>query len=333
MDELARRRTETNSRIEKLREELSAAEGILGGNACVYATGSFGRREASGHSDLDLFIVGKRNGVVGRQGFEGSALKRLDEIRVKADLIEITHKFGIPEFDGDGRYLVHYSVHELTETLGRPEDDASNTFTARLLLLLESTPILGTEAYNDIIDEVIAAYWGDYEKHKNDFMPAFLANDIIRLWRTLCVNYEARTERQPEEKRLKRKAKNFKLKYSRMLTCYSALLYLLSVFSQKNTVPPNDVTQMARLTPTQRLESIRDNSGLSEAHPAVSDLLSLYDNFLARSNVAEAELIELFANRDTSQAFFRDAARFGDSMFEALTQIGKSNRFHRLLVV
>ena len=45
-----------------------------------------------------------------------------------------TRELKIPEFSGDGRYLTHYAVHEFTETLGTPEDDVTNTFTARLLL-------------------------------------------------------------------------------------------------------------------------------------------------------------------------------------------------------
>lgn len=125
-------------------------------------------------------------------------------------MIDVTKKHGIPEFDGDGKYLVHYSVDQLVSTLGTPNDDASNTFTARLLLLLESTAVLGEKTYSDAIDDVIASYWGDYEKHKNNFVPAFLTNDILRLWRTFCVNYEARTDREPEEKRIKRKVKNYK---------------------------------------------------------------------------------------------------------------------------
>ncbi len=134
-------------------------------------------------------------------------LKRLDEICIKADLIEATRRCGIPEFSGDGKYLAHYSVRELTKTLGTREDDAENTFTARLLLLLESRPLLGSQVYKEITEDVIAAYWGEYEEHKSEFMPAFLANDILRLWRTFCVNYEAYTAKEPDDKRAERKLK------------------------------------------------------------------------------------------------------------------------------
>jgi hypothetical protein len=131
----------------------------------------------------------------------------LEEILIKADLIEVTRELGIPEFSGDGRYLAAYSVHDFTKTLGTPEDDVTNTFTARLLLLLESRPLVEETVYREIIEEVTAAYWRDYEDHKSTFMPAFFANDVLRLWRTFCVNYEARTERVPEEEKAKGKLK------------------------------------------------------------------------------------------------------------------------------
>jgi predicted nucleotidyltransferase len=116
--ELSDRRTERGRPIEKLRTELNEAEERARGKACIYVTGSFGRCEASQHSDLDLFIVGKADDKGKR------LLKRLDEICIKADLIDVTRRLNIPEFSGDGRYLEHYTVQELTQTLGKEEEDS-----------------------------------------------------------------------------------------------------------------------------------------------------------------------------------------------------------------
>lgn len=204
MPQITSRREYTKERTEALQKKLGNASQLLGEKACVYATGSFGRLEASSESDLDLFIVGKVESVESGEGAVNKRqLSRLDEICVKADLIEATRELKFPDFDGDGKYLAHYSVDELTKTLGKPEDDANNTLTGRLLLFLESRPLIGEGAYQSIIEDVIAAYWRDFEDHKTDFMPAYLANDILRLWRTFCVNYEARTQRQPHEKKLR----------------------------------------------------------------------------------------------------------------------------------
>ena len=282
---LTDRRELSARRIKELLDLLKDAEQLAGAKACVYATGSLGRHETSAHSDLDLFIVGRSNGRKGADGKEGSQLNRLDEICIKADLIEATRKLKLPEFSGEGRYLVHYSVDDLIKTLGKPEDDVTNTFTARLLLLLESCPLLGQEVYDDVLREVITPYWRDYEDHKSNFIPAFLANDILRLWRTFCVNYEAGTERIPEDKKAKGKLKNYKLKHSRMLTCYSALLFLLATFARHQTVGPADALEMIHQTPTGRLEWLIKQQDLQDSRPVLEALLRQYEVFLETSSV------------------------------------------------
>src|SRR5437867_5043054 len=79
---LTARRTQSQERLKEFVSKLNRAEEIVGEKACVYATGSFGRSEASRHSDLDLFIVG-------RGTEEQRELKNLDEICLKAELIEL----------------------------------------------------------------------------------------------------------------------------------------------------------------------------------------------------------------------------------------------------
>jgi len=49
---------------------------------------------------------------------EGSLLKRLDEICIKADLIEATRELKIPEFSDVGRYLTHFSVFDVLTRVG-----------------------------------------------------------------------------------------------------------------------------------------------------------------------------------------------------------------------
>lgn len=326
MGTIEERRIRSQSRLTELQKSLGEADTKARDKACVYLTGSFARGEASEHSDLDIFIVGKGKGTE-------RALSRLDEICIKADLIEATRTLQFPDFSGDGAYLVHHTVGDLVSTLGTPEDDASNTFTARLLLLLESEPLLGTPIYDEIIGEVVAAYWRDYEDHKTDFMPAFLANDILRLWRTFCVNYEARTRTEPERKKAKRKLKNYKLKHSRLLTCYSALVYLLAVFRQQDTVHPEDVIDMIRMSPTERLEWLAADEHFAAAKPHAEAVLRRYERFLEDTNVAEDELIDDFLDREKSKAYMESANELGNEMFELLAATGDNSSFYRLLVV
>jgi hypothetical protein len=320
------RRTETQTRFVRLRDELNEADKLAAGKACVYATGSFGRGEASKHSDLDVFIVGQSNE-------NGRALPRLDEICIEAELIKGIKKLDIPEFSGDGQYLTHYTGRELVDALGRRDDDASNTFTARLLLLLESRPLIGDEVYRQAIDTVVDGYWRDYNNHQGDFSPAFLANDVLRLWRTFCVNYESNTSSEPERERAKRKLKNYKLKHSRLLTCYSALLYLLAIYRMQGTVQPTDAVRMTQLSPTERLEWLLTQSDLAEAHTAVNALLQHYEQFLSATDYSKDELIARILRDEKGEKLFPSANTFGDLMFKALNTIGQGSSFHRALVV
>jgi predicted nucleotidyltransferase len=327
---LDERRLQSQRRLEDLKNLLADAQRAADGKACIYATGSFARGEASAHSDLDLFIVGRNKVVKGRSE---RLLSRLDETCIKADLIRTTRAMRIPEFSGDGEYLSHYTIGDLLKALGTPADDANNTFTARLLLLLESRPLVGSDVYETAIEETVTAYWRDFAGHEKEFMPAFLANDILRLWRTFCVNYEARTKSEPDLQRAKRKLKNYKLKHSRLLTCYSALLFLMGTWIRKKTVTPSDAITMATLTPTHRLEAMRRDRSLRRAHRSLDGLLRRYERFLKETDMPEKALIARLQDPKDGRSMFAGASDFGRQMLNALEVVGKGSDFHRMLVV
>jgi hypothetical protein len=204
----------------------------------------------------------------------------------------------------------------------------------RLLLLLESQPLVEDVVYEAIVREVVKSYWRDYDDHSLNFMPAFLSNDILRLWRTFCVNYEARTERKPDREKAKGKLKNYKLKHSRILTCYSALLFLLQTYVQNKTVSPEDAVAMVKLTPTARLDWIRQSN--DKAAEIVQKLLDQYDRFLMITNSEEEVLLEKFAQKDEARQLSNDAVALGNLMFDALAEVGNvegGKEFYRLLMV
>lgn len=322
MEAIAKRSEYSRKRLEILRNSLSAAEKIVSDTTCVYAIGSYGREEAGEHSDIDLYIVCDENN-------QNPVLGPLDEICLKADLISAARRHNFPEFDAGGKYLVSYTVNRLVGTLGMPEDDAENTFTARLLLLLESQALLGSEFRFRAIEEVLASYWRDYADHQEEFVPAFLVNDIIRLWRTFCVNYEARTSESTQEKRSKRKLKNYKLKHSRMMTCYSAIVYMLHVFSRTGTVTPVAAREMCSLTPVQRFQRVASGVGGDE----IGALLESYSQFLDGTDHSEEHLIEKITSGDADNHFREQANQFSERMFNVLSTVGADDRFKRLVML
>ncbi len=226
-------------------------------------------------------------------------------------------------------------MDDLVRTLGTRNDDKTNTFTARLLLLLESRPLLEKEIYSEVISEVIAAYWEDYEGHETEFVPAFLINDILRLWRTFCVNYEGRTKKTTEtdDQKANRKLKNYKLKHSRLLTCYSALVYLMAVMAEQGTVSRDDATHMVSLSPTECLQWLKSQTKFEALSSQVDKIVSLYNTFLEITDSPKNKLIEMFKGPDKSQESFKTAKEFGDQIYQLLCSMGKDNKVFRILIV
>lgn len=326
------RRQFSDEKFERLRKSLELAPEICADRACVYATGSFGRREASEHSDIDLFIVSLSDeGDEDRIG--RSRLSKLDEILLKADLIRASRKLKFPEFSQDGRFLQSHTARKLVRSTGDQYDDADNSFTARLLLLLESRPLTGNAVHAKIIDDVIAKYWSEFPRYIDCFMPAYLANDVLRYWRTLCLNYEANTSEEALKYPAKRKIKNYKLKHSRMLTCYSALLVLLHIFVKNGTVTVSDVQKMVYQTPTQRIEWLAASAENADLAKVIQQLLERYERFLDVTSAPEKELTQLFSDDVQARRLRNERSDFGDLVYKALFLIGQDNSFYRRLVV
>ena len=328
----------SNKKLECVKNSLSDAEAHFGQRVCVYATGSYGRMEAGPRSDLDLFIV---SDVIETQSSNGPKntrkLSGIDEIKLQYRLIECVEENNLPDFDGDGKYLHCHTFEEYVKYLGGPDDDAKNTLTGRLLLLLESRPLLGIDEYNTLIGKVIEKYFLDYEANPSQFVPAFLFNDILRMWRTFCVNYEyKRKSGSPETK-----IKNLKLKYSRMLTCYSALLFLLDAYSRNETVDQNNVKDMISKTPTERLLAVMRNCNYLDGKSkdvvvsSLNSALSDYSEFLEFMH--DDENSTLIQTDAIHEKWREKSYKFGESMELALSEIGrsdgKSSILYRLVLI
>lgn len=154
----------------------------------------------------------------------------------------------------------------------------------------------------------------------------------MRLWKTLCVNYEAFTVREPREKLAERKLKNYKLKNSRVLTCYSALLFLMQVFAEERTVTTKRAKEMVANSPTQRLEWIAARPGFAHGDQ-ISKLLESYEQFLDSTSKTELEMVRIFADDDQRKLLTGDADRVGNLVAELLQKMGSDNGLYRYILV
>lgn len=147
------------------------------------------------------------------------------------------------------------------------------------------------------------------------------------------MNYEARTQSVPPERKAKRSLKNYKLKHSRLLTCYSGLVYLLAVYSKHGSVSPGDARSMTELSPTSRLEWMLAQPELKGAAETIEKLVQGYQRFLENTDASEDELVARFLDKQRKKEYWASAFEFGDLVFAVFNAIGNGNRFHRLLVV
>jgi len=266
---------------------------------CVFAAGSLGRHETGRISDLDLFILANR-----RRKPREKSVSKLQEIELFSDLIKLNEKLELPQFSGDGRFLKVHELTDLIQATGDAIDDSENLFTTRLLLILESRSISNDELYNKALSKVLNNYFRD-GKGRSDFQPLFLLNDILRYWRTLCLNYERdRGLAKPWWK------KNLNLKFSRKLTVFSTVLAIVA----KQVTSADDFLNLAQKVPLERLayalDQINDLNLLAEFEVILDD----YESFLAAKSHAELEDKDKLLLDELKQK----ADRFGDFLYKAL---------------
>lgn len=322
------RREYSLGRLSELSYRLGPlADVVRGRRLCAYATGSYGRLEAGADSDIDLFFLCD---VDVEAAFPFTVF-----VRLAAAIVEATEEMGFPPFTGEGQYLeVHY-VQRMEDVLGSPEDDSINAFTARMLLLLESRPVFAPQVYERLLERVVSFYYRDFADYPDTFVPTFLTNDILRFWRTLTLNYE---HKRLKLRRLEGDAlrvqkadsalKNYKLKISRLLTCFSMVAALASRVSP---VTESDVLILCGQTPRERLRSLADQHG--SAAGLVSELEKRYEAFLDSVQRPEAEILAEFEDPGRRKTALSDAGEFGDRLYDLVTATAADEQRLRYLLI
>lgn len=258
-------------------------------------------------------------------------------MRLAAHLIETTQEMSFPPFSGDGRYLEILYVGEMERILGSPKDDSQNSFTARMLLLLESQPVYGADIYNALLERIVGFYYRDFSDHADSFLPTFLTNDVLRFWRTLTLNYEhhrlellaekALTDEERRQRKAESALKNYKLKLSRLSTCFSMVAHLCSC---PPPVTEQTVLELCHMTPRARFELLR------KTHPSAGGLLDeidgTYQQFLETVQHPEPELLARFAEENPRKQALADARRYGDLIYRLLCDTTDDDRLRSLVV-
>lgn len=298
------RKDKSEDLIMKLKDELGKE--LKEYEVSIFVVGSIARHEVGNNSDLDIFLISR------------DKVPNLQQIHIFSKLIEINKRLGFPPFSNDGQFLTIHNLNDLKNKAGYPEDDSLNLFTTRMLMILESKVIYNEKLYREILSEIIEHYLRDRKGHE-EFKPLFLLNDILRFWRTLCLNYEALRH---DRNRPWRK-KNINLKFSRLLTVFSTVLTIIN----KHNINHNDILDICNKTPLERIAWVLDNME-DDFVEKYTRLLLLYQNFLKAKEEGEIE-----KNLKLKEQLNYDAIEFANIIFTFLNSEKIDKKLKQYLVI
>lgn len=255
--------------------------------ASIVLMGSWGRAEVTSGSDDDFMVL--------LRGIEGSEV--LPTIAEVSEILKHSPS-------KDGPFASPAFSQKLVNQIGLDGDDNKN-LTRRLLFLLESTPVTGEEIYEAVLDEILDRYLDESVKPYKP--PRFLLNDVVRYWRTMCVDFAAKEWKGPEKWGIR----NAKLRTSRKVLFAGGLLPVLEC-SRFEVGPMRTFLEEERgRPPTDRIaQAFLENDASDEGARA----LGAYDEFVGQMHQQ--------AFRKELEGLTRDTAKDSEAFCEA-ERIGK----------
>jgi hypothetical protein len=280
----SRRLADKKPRLESLRH---------GSETSIVLMGSWGRRELTSGSDDDFMVLvrGRRRLLV--KPTIRAVRKILDRAPGKQDV------FGRAVF---GQKLVN--------EIGLDEDDNSN-LTRRMLFILESVPATELSTYKAVRDEILDRYLDHSVKPFRP--PRFLLNDVVRYWRTMCVDFAGKERKGPEKWGLR----NAKLRNSRKVLFAGGLLPILDCFRFDKPDMRGFLTAELDMPPVDRIaRSFMDNG----APDAGARTLGAYDEFVGRLHEEDfREALKGVTRKSApSSSEFAEMQRIGHELEEGL---------------
>jgi predicted nucleotidyltransferase len=314
-------RTAAATEVDRI-ESILADHRLIPSDTSLVVFGSLARREWTFGSDVDWTLL-----------IDGQADP--NHLKVKQ---EIANRFLQARLQGPGPTATFGGLafsHDLIHQIGGEEDTNRNT-PRRILLILESLAVGNSDAYDRVIKSVLNRYLDDdlsflSRSGQHYKVPRFLLNDIVRYWRTMCVDYATKhRERQGEKWALK----NAKLRLSRklifaagLLTCFNCHLRPPAGLDENLFDLPAHLEPLLRhlrtyvkLTP---LEIVADAAN-SFAKPETSlKIFDAYDQFLSMMNDGEVRtrLESLTARECRSDPVFNKVRHISEQFQDGLTRL------------
>ena len=214
----------SSQQIEILRDRLVD---VSPQSTTVVTCGSYARREASRSSDLDFFVIKTNGSITERTEGDWRDPERETWVREEKDWLNDVHdaiaEVVIIEPSEDGAFAQTETVDAIIHNIGGAHDTNAK-FSRRILLLLEGEWLTNGSLFVDIRKKLLERYVSD--SMSDHQLALFLLNDIIRYYRTVCIDYEFKTAEADKPWGIR----NIKLIFSRKL------MYASGVFSVACTV-------------------------------------------------------------------------------------------------
>jgi predicted nucleotidyltransferase len=307
MKSIQRARARSDEGIDALRR---LAADVFGSeiSLIIGVNGSYARREATAGSDIDLFYLISGNG-------ELEAAKRQNLERKIRDA-----GFKLPAVGGVFSDVLR--TDELLTNIGGL-DDSNASLTRRLLLLLEGEWLFNQDLYLKTRRDLLSRYIS--ENTPKGKIALFLLNDIIRYWRTICVDYEYKTSDGKKAKGIRL----VKLRFSRMLLTFGGIIAIAETFDLEPKQKLQRLEEIFAMDVLTSVESIM--GGLAE------NAITLYDEFLeALDNNATRENLSIIEFEGTVEfvELRKKGREFKDQLLAALTaKYATTHPIHKALLL
>lgn len=262
-------------------------------DVAVVLMGSWGRAEVTSESDDDFML-----------------LVRGEERESVRPAISDVEKILDRTAGDQGIFGKPVPSNELIERIGLEEDSNSN-LSRRMLLLLESIPAAGDSVHGKVRAELADRY---LDASVKDYRPPrFLLNDVIRYWRTMCVDFAGKERKGPEKWGLR----NAKLRTSRKVLFAGGLLPVFECAKPPREGMADFLKGQMGLPPTDRIAHVFLDHGAADPGGRA---LGAYDDFVGLLNDGEfrQELKDVTRKTAKESPAFEEAARLGKELDRGL---------------
>lgn len=310
-------RERADAETARIRANLAEAEVQPGVATCVF--GSWARAELTEDSDHDWAVV------VADDFKTYDRRVVLEYVAASAELGNEDHHPGSQDLFG-----VPFAIEQLVANVGL-DGDTNTNFTRRMLFLLESLELHGT-VREDAIARILARYLSEGIKPRS--VPRFLLNDVIRYWRTICVDFEGKAVRteEPDEKWAMR---NAKLRTSRKLLYVGGLVTVLLSGKKADAGEMQAfLTAWLDASPLDRLAGAFLYA--AEVQPGILDsavrTFTAYERWLALASDggARSELKKVTPETRDESAIFEEVRKIGEAFEAGLIELAFSRAFDHM---